>query len=72
MMRYYEINPPRSHPYTATIIIERVRGGYYQTLADEASEVRLLNCEVTDPGLWKMTFACASEEVATKIEENWD
>lgn len=68
-MRHREI----AHPHVTTLRIEPAMLGELNRLTRDSETVVLLECEDGDPdGLVTLRIACASEEVARRMEEGWD
>jgi hypothetical protein len=60
-----------THPYIIAITINPVLFADFERLTEDRDEVRLLRREI-GPDLWTLHVACASEEVARRMEEGWN
>lgn len=65
-MRSYEL----THPHNITITIDPVDFHDFQRLTQDSETVRLISVE-RDPDLWTLHVACASDEVARRMEQGW-
>lgn len=67
-MRYLEI----THPYLARLHIDPVVLQRLRAFAEDGGgEFVLGRVDRSTPDLWRVTLHCASEAVATKMEEGW-
>lgn len=68
-MRRHEI----THPHVTTLRIEREMLGEFHRLTRHSETVLLLECDDSDPDdLVTLRIACASEDVARRMEEGWN
>lgn len=70
-MRYSEIMQKNAHPYVAILTIDPVHFRKLQILIEGRPEVRLIDYDDSGPDCWTITIACASAEVASRLEDGW-
>lgn len=66
-MRRHEI----THPYVTEIRIDPAQFFDFKRLTQDAPEIRLISCDDSEPDLWTLRVACASEEVARRLQRAW-
>jgi hypothetical protein len=70
-MRYSEIIVPATHPHVVTIHIDPADFDALRRRMDDHPELRLLDYDMTEPGLWPVRVGCASAETAIRFEAAW-
>lgn len=65
-MHRYEL----THPYEITITIDPADFSEFERLTQDSETVRLISVD-RDPDLWTLHVACASDEVAQRMEQGW-
>lgn len=78
-MRYRDIKPtanrrfrlPQSHPVLATITVNAVDFHRFEQLDENHPETKIIKHDQPNDGMITVFVACASDEVATALEEAW-
>jgi hypothetical protein len=70
-MRYSEIAPPRTHPYIVSRNVDPVDYQSLQRVIDNRPELRLINCDDSEPDQWVVRIGCASRAVASAVGD-WE
>lgn len=70
-MRYNEITPPTTHPYVVRIAVDPADFHRLENLIDDARELRMLGCDDSTPDIWIVQIGCASERVASHLQDAW-
>lgn len=65
------IKLPQTHPYIATLTIDPADWHRFQQMAEDRPELKIRNTDRSEPGLWTVHVACASEAVKDLLEANW-
>jgi hypothetical protein len=66
-VRYKQI----THPYVAVLSIDPVDFRRLQRLTEDQPELTYLDCDDSQCDCWVVRFACASEAVASAMEDGW-
>jgi hypothetical protein len=69
-MRYHEITAPTTHPYVITLTIDPCDFHAFERLTQDRDEVRLLRRD-DRADKWLLHVACASRDVARRMEDGW-
>ena len=70
-MQHRKITPPRTHPYVACFTIDPVDLAHLQQMMEDRAEVQFLGYDDAEPDAWTVRIGCASEAVASRVEDAW-
>jgi hypothetical protein len=70
-MRLYEISPPKTHPYIASVNIDPLDFQRLQRMAENEPKLRYLDCDDSKTENWLVRIGCASRAVAAGLKDLW-